>query len=37
MAIIFITQGKTNWKYLFIIAILALVVALQSYFLYKKV
>jgi len=30
MAIIFVTKGKTNWKYILIIAILALAVAGES-------
>jgi hypothetical protein len=36
MAIIFITQGKTNWKYIFIIGILALLVAIESFLLLKS-
>jgi hypothetical protein len=36
MAIIFITKEKTNWKYVFIIAILALIVAGESFLLLKQ-
>jgi hypothetical protein len=36
MAIVFITKGKTNWKYIFIIAILAFIVAGESLFLLKQ-
>lgn len=37
MAIIFITQGKTNWKYIYIIAILALMVVIESFLLLKRI
>ena len=37
MAIILITQGKTNWKYIFIIAVLALVVVFESFILLQKI
>jgi len=36
MAIVFITKGKTNWKYIFLIAILASIVAGESFLLLKK-
>lgn len=36
MTIVFVTKGKTNWKYIFIIAILAIIVAGESFLLLKQ-